>query len=127
MPARSYDDLTKLPEGFAYVPDLITEQEETALLRQIGRLEFGPVVFRGVTANRRVMGTSLGDGRPRSRACAVPSQNSGTAMRPGRTARWRGPTAPAAGRRFRCAGGRWLPYLPYLRVNPFRAFPRIPR
>jgi DNA oxidative demethylase len=55
MPARSYDDLTELPEGFAYVPDLITEQEEGALLREIGRLEFGPVVFRGVTANRRVV------------------------------------------------------------------------
>jgi alkylated DNA repair dioxygenase AlkB len=43
-----------LPDGFTYVPDFITDQEEHGLLARAGDLEFGQVTMRGVVARRRV-------------------------------------------------------------------------
>jgi alkylated DNA repair protein (DNA oxidative demethylase) len=43
------------PAGFRYVPDLIDPEQEAALIHEIGALPFQPVVFRGVTARRRVL------------------------------------------------------------------------
>jgi len=43
------------PEGFAYRPELITREEEKALLREIGALEFHQMKMRGVVAKRRVI------------------------------------------------------------------------
>lgn len=42
------------PEGFRYVPELITEDEERALLAALAGIELGPVKMHGVIARRRV-------------------------------------------------------------------------
>jgi len=44
-----------LPEGFAYVPDFLTEAEETSLLGGIAGLEFRPFDFHGYIARRRIV------------------------------------------------------------------------
>lgn len=41
-------------EGFRYEPEFVSPDEELRLLAAIRQLEFGPVVFRGVEARRRV-------------------------------------------------------------------------
>src|SRR3954463_11035760 len=43
-----------LPEGFLLKPDLLTSEEETALIEFIGSVSFGEVRMHGVTAKRRV-------------------------------------------------------------------------
>lgn len=43
------------PEGFRYVPDFLSHGEERALIGEVERLPFEPVVFRGVEARRRVV------------------------------------------------------------------------
>ena len=43
------------PEGFRYEPELISVEEERALLGEIGRLEFHAVEMHGVVARRRVI------------------------------------------------------------------------
>jgi alkylated DNA repair dioxygenase AlkB len=42
-----------MPEGLVYRPGLISPAEEDALVDEIGRLAFTPVVFQGYVANRR--------------------------------------------------------------------------
>jgi alkylated DNA repair dioxygenase AlkB len=44
---------TVLPEGFVYRPDLISVEEEQALVREINQLEFHEVKMHGVVARRR--------------------------------------------------------------------------
>jgi alkylated DNA repair protein (DNA oxidative demethylase) len=44
-----------LPDGFGYHPDLITVDEERALVAAIERLPLAPVVMRGFTARRRTL------------------------------------------------------------------------
>ena len=44
-----------MPEGFHYWPDLISQQEENALLEAVSKLEFKPFEFRGYLGNRRVV------------------------------------------------------------------------
>jgi alkylated DNA repair dioxygenase AlkB len=43
------------PRGFRHVPEFITTQEETRLLKEIDTLDFEPVVMRGVVARRQVV------------------------------------------------------------------------
>jgi DNA oxidative demethylase len=45
----------ELPEGFVYKPELISHQEEQALVRAIDQLEFAEVKMRDVVAKRRVV------------------------------------------------------------------------
>ncbi|HET6934994.1 MAG TPA: alpha-ketoglutarate-dependent dioxygenase AlkB [Candidatus Angelobacter sp.] len=47
--------LSELPEGFSYVPDFLSEQEEADLLNAIGKLDFQAFDFQGYTAKRRVV------------------------------------------------------------------------
>src|SRR5581483_3580178 len=44
------------PDGFRYWPDVISPEEEAALVRQLEPLTFRPYEFRGYLANRRVVG-----------------------------------------------------------------------
>jgi len=44
-----------MPEGFHYWPELISEEEEAALLEGVSRLEFKPFEFKGFLGNRRVI------------------------------------------------------------------------
>jgi len=44
-----------MPEGFHYWPELISEEEEAALLDAVSSLEFKPFEFRGFLGNRRVI------------------------------------------------------------------------
>lgn len=48
-----------LPEGFRYRPELITRNEESALVRCIEGLPFKPFDFHGHLANRQVIGFGL--------------------------------------------------------------------
>ena len=43
-----------LPAGFLYRPDFVSADEERVLIEELGRMEFGDVKIRGVTARRRV-------------------------------------------------------------------------
>jgi hypothetical protein len=42
-----------LPEGFTYVSDVMTAEEERVLIAEIVQLPLAPVVMRGFTAKRR--------------------------------------------------------------------------
>ena len=44
-----------LPEGFEYQPEILSDVEERALLRQIGELPFKEFEFHGYTGKRRVV------------------------------------------------------------------------
>lgn len=44
-----------LPDGFLYRPELISEPQAHALVRQFADLDFRPYEFRGFLANRRVV------------------------------------------------------------------------
>jgi len=44
-----------LPEGFLFLPDFITAEEEQDLLQQIAHLEFQPFDFHGYIAKRRIV------------------------------------------------------------------------
>ncbi len=44
-----------MPDGFQYQPDLITEEEESALVPGIAALPFKPFEFKGFLGNRRVV------------------------------------------------------------------------
>jgi alkylated DNA repair dioxygenase AlkB len=44
-----------MPEGFHYWPDLVSEDEEAALLEVFSALEFKPFEFKGFLGNRRVV------------------------------------------------------------------------
>jgi alkylated DNA repair dioxygenase AlkB len=48
-----------LPEGFRYRPDLITPDEEAALIDKLAGLDFKPFDFHGHLANRQVVGFGL--------------------------------------------------------------------
>ena len=48
-----------LPEGFRYVPDVVSAGEEAALARELGALPFKPFDFQGFLANRRVVSFGL--------------------------------------------------------------------
>ena len=52
-----FDD-PKLPEGFRYQADLITRDQEAALVRRFAELPFKPFEFQGFLGKRRV--TSFG-------------------------------------------------------------------
>lgn len=43
------------PEGWRYEPDLLTREEEAEIVGLIAALPFTEIVFRGVTARRRVV------------------------------------------------------------------------
>lgn len=45
----------ELPEGFVYTPELISQEEERALVRAIEQLEFAKVQMHDVIAKRRVV------------------------------------------------------------------------
>lgn len=45
----------ELPEGFVYKPELISQEEEQALVRPIEQLEFADVKMHDVVAKRRVV------------------------------------------------------------------------
>jgi alkylated DNA repair dioxygenase AlkB len=45
----------ELPEGFVYKPELISQEEEQALVRAIEQLEFADVKMHDVVAKRRVV------------------------------------------------------------------------
>ena len=47
-----FDDGDWLPEGFLYVDDVLSEQEESGLLHQVEGLDFSAVVMHGVAARR---------------------------------------------------------------------------
>lgn len=49
----------ELPEGFVYRANLITENEETKLVRHLEALPFQPFDFHGHLANRQVVGFGL--------------------------------------------------------------------
>jgi alkylated DNA repair dioxygenase AlkB len=53
MPMLFGPDIPEIA-GFTYQPELISREEEQALVAAIQRLTFGTVVFRGVEARRRV-------------------------------------------------------------------------
>lgn len=44
-----------MPEGFHYWPELISEEEEAALLETVSGLEIKPFEFKGFLGNRRVI------------------------------------------------------------------------
>src|SRR4051812_14723574 len=44
----------KLPDGFIYVPEFLTEHEENVLLNEISRLELHTFIFQGYEAKRKV-------------------------------------------------------------------------
>jgi alkylated DNA repair dioxygenase AlkB len=46
--------LVTLPDGLRYAPDFISAAEESALLDQVGRVQFSAFEMRGVVAKRRV-------------------------------------------------------------------------
>ena len=50
-----FDTDVPVIEGFRYQREFISRDEEAALLREIERLRFGTVVFRGYEARRRVV------------------------------------------------------------------------
>lgn len=56
LQADLFEAPSALPEGFRYAPDLITAEEETTLVRQLGALPFQPFDFHGHLANRQVVG-----------------------------------------------------------------------
>ncbi len=45
----------ELPDGFRYLTDLLSAEEETALARELGMLPFKPYDFHGYQANRQVV------------------------------------------------------------------------
>lgn len=47
--------LSQLPEGFAYAPDFLSQQDEAELLESIATLHFQAFDFQGYTAKRRVV------------------------------------------------------------------------
>lgn len=44
-----------MPDGFRYEPDLVSRDEEAALVAEIERLPFREIVFRGAVARRRTV------------------------------------------------------------------------
>jgi alkylated DNA repair dioxygenase AlkB len=50
-----FDVETPLPEGFIYMPEFLTGDEERALLDRISTLQFGDVRMHGVVARRRIV------------------------------------------------------------------------
>jgi alkylated DNA repair dioxygenase AlkB len=48
-----------LPEGFRYREDIVTSEEENALVTQLRGLEFKPFQFQGYEGNRRVISFGL--------------------------------------------------------------------
>jgi alkylated DNA repair dioxygenase AlkB len=47
---------SRTPEGFRYLGDLLSAEEEDALARELEALPFAPFDFHGYEANRRVVG-----------------------------------------------------------------------
>lgn len=45
----------ELPEGFTYIPDFITEEEELHLVTLIRKYPLKPMIFQGFEAKRKVM------------------------------------------------------------------------
>lgn len=54
LPGVLLQGQSKIPEGFEYTPDFITEQEENDLLKFIYTLNLKTFVFQGFEAKRRV-------------------------------------------------------------------------
>jgi alkylated DNA repair dioxygenase AlkB len=50
-----FETAPRLPEGFKYQPDIISEQEERAILKEIADLPFKDFEFHGYTGKRRVV------------------------------------------------------------------------
>jgi alkylated DNA repair protein (DNA oxidative demethylase) len=48
-------DTSALPEGFLYVPDAISQDEERELLAVVGTLPLKAAIYRGFTAKRRIV------------------------------------------------------------------------
>lgn len=63
LPRGLFDD--DLPDGFRYRASFITPEEEAALLREIGQVQFSAFEMRGAVARRRVafLGRSYEAGR----------------------------------------------------------------
>jgi hypothetical protein len=66
-------DRQKFPQGFTYIPDFITSQEENGLLQNIAGIELHPFLFQGFEAKRKVASfgydynfdkRSLSEGKP---------------------------------------------------------------
>jgi alkylated DNA repair dioxygenase AlkB len=47
---------SRMPEGFRYLGDLLSAEEEDSLARELQALPFAPFDFHGYEANRRVVG-----------------------------------------------------------------------
>jgi alkylated DNA repair dioxygenase AlkB len=50
-----FETAPRLPDGFKYQPEILSDVEERALLRQIGELPFKEFEFHGYTGKRRVV------------------------------------------------------------------------
>jgi alkylated DNA repair dioxygenase AlkB len=50
-----FETAPRLPDGFKYQPEIISEQEERALLKEIADLPFKDFEFHGYTGKRRVV------------------------------------------------------------------------
>jgi alkylated DNA repair dioxygenase AlkB len=55
QPSLFPDSASDAPEGFAYQPEMITAEEETALAGRLAELPFVPFQFRGFEGRRRVV------------------------------------------------------------------------
>jgi hypothetical protein len=85
-----------LPDGFTYRPEFISPDEETALVADVGGIEFSDFEMRGVVARRRVafFGASYDAGRtirrpsPSSCCPSAPGSRPGPGSSPPRS-RWR--------------------------------------
>jgi alkylated DNA repair dioxygenase AlkB len=55
MPTRRASPIADLPDGFAYRPDFLTEDEESSLLHLFRTLDFQPFEFQGYLAKRRTV------------------------------------------------------------------------
>lgn len=54
-----FDSPLGLPEGFRYRQDILTSEEESALVAQLRELDFKPFQFQGYEGNRRVISFGL--------------------------------------------------------------------
>lgn len=54
MPTRKVIRTKSAPAGLSYVPDFLSEREESALLEQLKDLDFKEYVYQGYTAKRKV-------------------------------------------------------------------------
>jgi alkylated DNA repair dioxygenase AlkB len=70
-----FPDEILLPQGFRYVPDFITQQEETELLQVISTIELRNFIFQGFEAKRKFASFGFDyhfDSRKLSRGAPIP-------------------------------------------------------